>query len=89
VHDFKRAVAIISRRKEAFERINTLYKGELSSSGEHGTQPFCFMNKCWRVNQPDSSIDLARKAHHHLYTLLQRRIARARDFVGIAYAEEE
>jgi len=88
IHGHSRSIAIISRRKKALERVDPLYEGELYSNGENGAQQLCFMNKSWRVENPDSSVDLVRKAHHHLYPLHRRCIARVWGFVGVTNAEE-
>jgi hypothetical protein len=47
------------------------------------------MDERWRVDKPDSSINLVRKAQHHLHTLHGRRITRAWNFVGVANAQKE
>jgi hypothetical protein len=66
-----------------------LYEGELCSNRKSGAQYPCFIDERWRVNKPDSGIDLMRKAHHHLNTLHGRRITREWNFVGVANAQKE
>jgi hypothetical protein len=89
MHSRSRAVAVVSRRKETLEGVETLYEGELRSSRKSGAQYLCFMDERWRIDEPDSSVNLVRKAHHHFHTLYGRRITRAWDFVCIANAQKE